>query len=281
MAGSRLIQRIQDSANRAGLTAVAVSFYDYESTVHFSYHADRPFHAASTIKLAFLFALFREVDKGRLKLESRLHVRNRFRSVVDGSIYRLDPGRDADTEIYRKLGRAVPVLELARAMIVRSSNFATNLLFDLLGLSAIRSALEEAGIEGIRVERGVEDETAFGQGLNNEVTADGLIQLLRVLCERRFLTERSCEQLLEILFAQEFNRMIPAKLPPGTRVAHKTGEISTVCHDAGIVFLPDRQPYALAILTENTADHDGRQKAVAAISGAIFHYLRDVVKRDE
>lgn len=280
MAGSRLIQRIQEIGTRTGFTAVAVAFHDYETSVHFSYHGDRSFHAASTIKVAFLLAIFRAADQGRLKLESRLHVRNRFRSVVDGAVFRLDRERDADASIYKRIGQAVPISDLARAMIVRSSNLATNLLFDFLGLDAIRAVLSEAGISGVKVERGVEDEAAFAQGRNNEVTADGLLGMFRLLCEKRFLTEKSCEQITEILLAQEFNRMIPARLPQAARVAHKTGEISTVCHDGGLVFLPNRQPYALVILTENEPGREQRQKAVAAISGAVFHYLTDS-KRDE
>ncbi|MEA3208529.1 MAG: beta-lactamase class [Chthoniobacter sp.] len=280
MPGSRLIQRIQEISHRAGFIAVAVSFYDYESTVAFSYHADRYFHAASTIKVALLLAVLKAAEEGKLNLSGRLHVRNRFHSVVDGAIYRVSPDRDGDAETHRRIGRAVPIGDLARAMIVRSSNLATNLLFDFLGRDYIRGVVEQAGIAGLKFERGVEDEAAFAQGLNNEVTADGLLQLFRVFCDRRLLSEESCERAIAILLAQEFNGMIPAKLPGPARVAHKTGEISTACHDAGIVFLPDRQPYVVAILTEGPPEQRDRQKAVAAISGAIFHHLTDVVKRD-
>jgi beta-lactamase class A len=280
MPGSRLIQRIQEISTRAGFSAVAVSFHDFATTVSFSFHGDRWFHAASTIKVAILLAVFKAVDEGQLKLDSRLHVRNRFRSIADGSVFRVSSDRDGDTELHRRIGRAVPIADLARAMIVRSSNLATNLLFDFLGRDAIRHTVAEAGLSGVRVERSVEDEVSFAQGLNNEVSADGLLGLFRLLQERRFLSESSCVQMLEILFAQEFNRMLPARLPAGTRVAHKTGEISTACHDAGLVFLPERQPYAVAILTEAPPGLEQRQKAVASISSAVFHFLTDGEKRD-
>ncbi|HEV7867978.1 MAG TPA: serine hydrolase [Chthoniobacteraceae bacterium] len=281
MPSSRLILRIQEIASRTNLTSVAVSFYDYETTVHFSFHAERAFHAASTIKVPFMLAVFRAVDEGKLKLESRLHVRNRFRSIVDGSTFRVSSQRDGDADIYKQRGHAVPISELVKAMIVRSSNLATNLLFDYLGRDYIRGVIEEARLAGIRVERGVEDEVAFAQGLNNEVSAGGLLNLFRLLCERQFLSEKSCQQMIDVLLGQEFNRMIPAKLPDNARVAHKTGEISTICHDAGIVYLPDRQPYIVVILTESGPGQEHRQKAVASISSAVFHYLTGTVKRDE
>jgi beta-lactamase class A len=83
-------------------------------------------------------------------------------------------------------------------------------------------------------------------------------------------TER---QALEIFLAQEFKSMIPALLPSGTEVAHKTGEISTACHDAGIVYLPEREPYIIVVLTEVPAESNGRRETIAKISGAIFQAL--------
>jgi beta-lactamase class A len=67
--------------------------------------------------------------------------------------------------------------------------------------------------------------------------------------------------------------MIPARLPREARVAHKTGEISTACHDAGIVQLPDRQPYIVAILSETGPETKNRTRAIAEISAAIHRYV--------
>jgi beta-lactamase class A len=281
MPGSRLIQRIQEISARAGLTAVAVSLYDYETTVRFSFKASDRFHAASTIKVALLLAVMRAVDEGRIKLESRLHVRNRFRSSVSASTFKVSPGHDGDSSLHRKIGHAVPIEDLARAMIVRSSNLATNLLFDFLGKDYVRKVVAQTGVEGVEFVRGVEDESAFDQGLNNEVTADGLLKLFRVLIDGELLSARSCEHALEILHAQEFNDMIPARLPETARVAHKTGEISSVCHDAGAVFLPDRKPYVLAILSAGGTEHRLRRKAIASLSHAVLQYLVGPAKHDE
>ena len=79
--------------------------------------------------------------------------------------------------------------------------------------------------------------------------------------------------MLDILHSQEFNSGIPARLPEGTRVAHKTGEISTVAHDAGIVYLKKRKPYVIVILTEWDVDASGRSKAIAEISHCVYEAL--------
>jgi beta-lactamase class A len=273
MAASELLQRIQKISHDAGFTTVAVSLYDYETSVQFAYQGDRFFHAASTIKVAFLLAVYKAAEEGRIRLDDTLHVRNRFRSVADGEVFRVSTDRDADPDVHKRLGRSMRVHELARAMIVRSSNLATNLLLDYLGLEQLSHVMKEAKLEGVKALRGVEDNRAFEQGINNEVTANGLMRLFRMLCEEKFLRAETRGQMLDILRDQEFKSMIPAKLPDEATVAHKTGEISTVCHDAGIVFLPERKPYVLAILTEMPASVETRHKPVAEISRVIFKFL--------
>jgi len=279
MPDSALLQRIQKIAADADFSAIAVSFYDYENALRFSFHGERWFHAASTIKVALLLAIYKCAEEGRIRLDDTLHVRNRFQSVVTGSngsgeIFRVDVDRDGDSEVHKRLGRSMRVRELARAMIVRSSNLATNLLLDFIGLDRVYRVLDEARLSAqIKLRRGVEDNRAFEHGINNEITADGLVELFRLLCDDSFLREEMRAQLLDILFAQEFNSMIPAKLSQSAKVAHKTGEISTVCHDAGIVFLPQRKPCVLAILTEMAANVEKRHESVAEITRVVFDWL--------
>ena len=67
--------------------------------------------------------------------------------------------------------------------------------------------------------------------------------------------------------------MIPAGLPDAAQVAHKTGEISTCTHDAGLVLLPGRRPYAVAILTEHPTGLDEPQKTVARVSRLIYEFI--------
>ena len=273
MSGSKLLAQIRQIAEKAGFVSLAVAIYDYETELHFSYQGDRFFHAASTMKVAVLLALFKAAQEGTIRMDDKLHVRNRFRSIADGCLFRIDASRDGDADIYRSLGRALKISELARVMIVRSSNLATNILIEYIGVDLVRRVLDDAGIDGIKVQRGVEDEVAFRQGLNNEVSADGLVNLFRLACHGEFLNEASRKGIVDVLLGQEYNSMIPAGLPNGSKVAHKTGEISTVCHDGGIVFLPDRKPYVLVVLTECKPATEQRHRSVAAISTVVNDYV--------
>src|SRR2546426_1739216 len=216
-----------------GLETLGISFYDAQTTIQWSFNADHYFHAASTMKLAVLLAVFRQIERGELTLDSPVHVRNRFTSIVNQEPFMLDLGRDADPDVYGHLGRTLTIRELAYWMITKSSNLATNLLVDVVGIRTIQLALDELEIDGVRILRGVEDSAAFEAGLNNEVTANGLLKLLRLVAEGKAYGEEASAQMREILLDQRYKSGIPAGLPQAARVAHKTGNISTVHHDPG------------------------------------------------
>lgn len=254
------------------LDNLGISFYDAETTIQWSYNADHYFHAASTMKLAVLLGVFRQIDRGDLGLDAPVHVRNRFTSIVNQEPFMLDLRRDADPDVYGHLGKTLTVRELAYWMIIKSSNLATNLLVEVVGIPTIQQSLDELEIDGVRVLRGVEDSRAFDAGLNNQVTANGLLKLLRMIAEGRAYSQQACDDMLEIMLDQQYRSGIPAGLPKAARVAHKTGNISTVHHDAGIVYLDGRKPYVLVILTQFPAEQ-GRGTAVAEVSRDIFNTL--------
>ena len=265
--------RLDAIERKAGAKALAVAVHDTEAHVHFRRNAERWFHAASTIKVAILLGVYASIHHGWLLPHSRLHVRNRFFSAADGQTFRVSPERDANSDVYSSIGKMMRISELALHMIATSSNLATNLLLDLVGLDTVQRALDELGIDGIDVRRGVEDERAFDHGINNRVTADGLVLLLRLIADERAFTPELSRQMLDILHAQEFRNGIPARLPRAVRVAHKTGEISTMAHDAGVVYPPNRKPYVVAILTEWSPDAAGRSATIAEVSRAIYEVL--------
>jgi beta-lactamase class A len=265
--------KLDELEKRSRAQAIAVAVHDTATGFEFRYRAERWFHAASTIKLAVLLGTYAAIHEGRLLPQSRLHVRNRFRSAFDGTAFRIVSERDADSAVHAAIGKTMRISELARHMIIRSSNLATNLLLDLLGLSYLQRVLEQHHLSGIDLRRGVEDELAFANGINNRVTADGLVQLLRLIAEERALSPELSRQMLHVLHEQEFRSGIPAGLPANARVAHKTGEISTIAHDAGIVYLPKRKPYVVAILTEWDPLATGRSPAIAAASYMVYEHL--------
>jgi beta-lactamase class A len=267
-----LQKELEALALRNKARAIAVAVHDLETDFRFSFRGDRWFHAASTIKVAVLLAVFRAADEGRFRLNDSLHVRNRFFSAADGTVFHVGADRDATPELYESIGRTAKISALAHAMISGSSNLATNLLLDFLTVEYARAVLRDAQVEGVELRRGVEDHDAHEQAINNQATADGLLSLLSAI-RSDFLTNESKQQVIRILLEQRFNSMIPAGLPSHAIVAHKTGEISTVCHDIGIVYLPEREPYVAAILTEFDSDQEGRRETVAAISEAIYRSL--------
>lgn len=252
--------------------ACAVALHDYETGFRFAINPDRPFHAASTMKVAVLLAIGRAIDQGRLRLDDTLHVRNRFLSAVEQTPFRIDAESDGYPQLHRLIGRTARIYDLTEWMIVSSSNLATNLLLDHLTVDYAVEVLREAGVSGIELRRGVDDTKAHEKNLNNETTAQGLLDLFAVL-RADFLSKASRDLAINILLQQRFNSMIPAPLPAHASVAHKTGEISTACHDAGIVYLPEREPYILVVLTEVAADTNGRREAIAKISAAVFETL--------
>jgi beta-lactamase class A len=272
-----LESRIEEIAKEIGGEGLAVSLYDYETGLQWSQRGDRWFHSASTIKVAVLLALFGAIDAGRFTLDSRLHVRNRFLSLVDRTPFRVAAGRDADKAVHACVGKTMRIGDLARHMIVTSSNLATNLLVDLIKVDQAQQMLARHGIRGVDLARGVEDDKAFDANFNNRVTANGLVALFRVIHERSGVLQESAREMLDILFQQEFRSGIPAGIPSdvrsSARIANKTGEISVAAHDAGIVFLPGRQPYVLAVLTELEPNSDRRMERIARVSSVVYEWL--------
>jgi beta-lactamase class A len=211
---------------------------------------DRPFHAGSTMKVPVMCEVFRQAIEGRFSMDAPLDIRTSFASLLDGSRLELEPESDSDPELYSQVGRSVPIRELVTRMIVRSSNLATNLLVDLVGAQGIQALMEALGIEGIQVLRGVEDGRAFRAGLNNTVTASGLEALFTRIARGEVVSERACSEMGEILAAQEHSEGFPSGLPTGTRVAHKTGWLTSFYHDAGVITRQDGSSFVLVVLTE-------------------------------
>jgi beta-lactamase class A len=276
----RLTDRLESLERDAHARALGVAVYDVETGATLNYHADRWFHAASTIKVAILAGVYAAIHEGRWPPHARLHVRNRFFSAADGSLFRISPERDANAEVHESIGKMMRIRELAHHMITTSSNLATNLLLDLVGVETVQGVLEHYKIDGIDFRRGVEDERAFAAGISNRVTAHGLVSLLRVIEEEKVFSPELSREMLDILHQQEFKGGIPGRLPREVRVAHKTGDISTIAHDAGIVYPRERKPYIVAILTEWSPDTSKRSATIAAVSQEIYSALTTSEARD-
>jgi beta-lactamase class A len=247
---------------------VAVYFKTLAGKAEWSTRPDDVFHAASTMKVPVMIELFHQVKQGKLKLEDRIVVKNQFHSIVDGSPYSLSAADDSEGDLYKAEGQSRTLRELCELMITVSSNFATNLLIEKLGVETIRATVHTLGADGVAVLRGVEDGKAFAKGLNNTTTARGLATLLEAIARGKAVDAARSQTMIAILARQKFNEGIPAGLPAGIAVAHKTGEITKIHHDAAIVFA--QRPYVLVILVRGLADNKQSAALIKDISRELY-----------
>lgn len=262
-------------AVRAAIEAVAAADPDVEVAVvvdesggvRTALRPDLPMHAASTMKVPVMIEAFRQVADGRLAWDQPVPVENRFASLVDGAPFAI--AEDADDALYASLGGTLPVRELVERAITTSSNLATNLLLQRVTADSVQATADRLGASGMRVRRGVEDLRAFEAGLNNETTAAALAALFVALRDGRAVSPEADAAMVEILARQAHNEMLPAGLPPGTRVAHKTGWITSIHHDGGIVAPPGRAPYVLVVLTRGAPDHGVSARLGADLARAV------------
>ena len=249
---------------------VGVWLHDLATGETLAVNATASFHAASTMKVPVMIELFRRADAGTLRLDSTIVLRNQFASIVDGSPFTLNAGDDSDSSVYLRIGQRVTLRELNDRMITRSSNLATNAVIELLGAAAANATAHALGATTIQVRRGVEDTKAFNAGLNNTTSARDLGVLMAAIAENRAASKASCAAMREILLRQEFNTEIPAGLPAGTPVAHKTGWITGTTHDAAIVYPPRRAPYVLVILTRGIPQRAVAERLMADLSREVW-----------
>jgi beta-lactamase class A len=250
---------------------VAVYFKTLDGKAQWSVRGDDVFHAASTMKIPVMIELFHQVQDGKVKLTDTLVIKDEFHSIVDGSRYMLNASDDSEGELYKAEGQKRTLRELCELMITASSNLATNLLIEKLDVENIRATVRGLGAYGMNVVRGVEDDKAFQKGLNNTTTARGLGNLLQAIAEGKAVDAASSNEMVAILEWQKFNEGIPAGLPKGIPVAHKTGEITKIHHDAAIVFA--KRPFILVILVRGLSEKKDSAALMADISRSLYEAI--------
>jgi beta-lactamase class A len=250
----------------SGAETVGVYFKDLASGDSLLFDADARMHAASMMKVPVLIQLFRDHEAGRLRLDDSLKVTKTFRSIVDSSTFDLDAPDDADTVLYARIGERESISSLAERMITVSSNLATNMLVELVGPGRVQATMRELGADSIAVLRGVEDIKAYEAGLSNTTTARDLGVIFTAIADGTAASAESCREMIAILERQEFNEGIPAGVPSDVRVGHKTGWISGIRHDGGIVTLPDGRRYVLVVLTRGIDDVAAADSLISDVS---------------
>lgn len=232
------------------------------------------FHAASTMKTPVMIEVYKQANEGKFSLNDSLPVKNEFRSIIDGSLFKLDIGRDNGEHIYEQIGKKRSINDLLVDMIIYSSNLATNIVIELVGAENVTKTMRALGAKDVSVLRGVEDMKAYDAGLNNTTTAYDLMVIFEKLGRGEVVSQEASRKMIEILMQQTHRDIIPAKLPKDVKVANKTGSIAGVHHDSGIVFLPDGRKYVLVLLSKNVEDEEAGTELLAAVSKIIFDYFK-------
>lgn len=253
-------------------------------------NADAIFPTASTFKVVLLYTLYRLADAGRIDLAQRVTLEDRHRVPGSGVLQDLDSGA------------ALTIKDIATLMIVLSDNAATDIIYDLIGREAIDESIRLTGMEqthlplncwdilaGIRdldpndpsltyaelkrrlgAEEGSWECAGLRETPENDITTPrDMLALMEAIERGDGLTKASRDAVLDILLRQKYGERIPAMLPFGTRVAHKTGSVKGVRNDVGLVYRGDTT-YSVALFSKRAEDEYAATLLLAKISRVIY-----------
>lgn len=254
---------------------ISISVYDLETNQEININADVLMHPASTMKVPVMMEIFRQAHEGIFSLDDEIKIYNSFQSIVDDSEFHLDITDDSEKTLYKRIGEKETVRELNRLMITWSSNLATNILMDKVGTKNIDTFIKELDIKDVNIMRLIEDVKAYRLGMNNTFSACATTQLMKKIAEGKIVSKEASDEMIEVMLGQEFNESIPALLPKHVKVAHKTGWTGEFFHDTGIVFSPNRKPYAITLFTNGFPEDDENQahNCMAEISRLVYAQL--------
>ncbi len=255
---------------------ISVAVQDLETGWEIFLNADVRMHPASTMKVPVMMEVFRQAQTGLLLLDEPLNIFNSFKSIVDGSEFSLEAADDSEFTLYKRIGETETIRELNRLMIVRSSNLATNLLMERVGCARVDAFIKELGIDDMTVIRGLEDKKAYRLGMNNAASARSSTHMMSLIARGKVVSKEVCDEMTRVMLGQEFNESIPALLPAEVKVAHKTGWTGDYFHDTGIVFPPNRKPYAITLFTHGFPENDEKQAhdCMAEVSRMIYDTIQ-------
>ena len=251
----------------------ALAFKDLNSGTELLMDAEEKFHAASTMKTPVMIEVYKQAKAGLFNLDDSLEVKNTFYSIVDSSLYSLNSEDDSEHKLYEAVGEKRSIRDLVYDMVIISSNLATNIVIDLVDARKVSQSMRELGAMDIEVLRGVEDIKAYRAGLSNSTTAKDLMIIFEKMAKGETVDQQASSEMIETLLDQKFNDIIPVHLPEEVKVAHKTGSITALHHDSGIVFLPDGRNYVLVLLSKNLEDFDKGTETLASVSKLVYEYM--------
>lgn len=252
---------------------IGVAIRHIESGAEVMIDADQPVPLASVVKIPVLVEAFRQLGEGRFRLDDRWTLDRRVKALGSGILTFFDDGL------------CPTVKDLLTLMITISDNTATDMVMERLGVAAINDTMHRLGLQNTHVahtlheifedmlpspdpdqdryalarweaEHGVRrDGFSYSLGADNNVsTPRDMTRLVEMIFRGEVLDREACDAMLAILLKQQLNDRLPRFLPPGTKIAHKTGTFSGVRNDCGILYVNDQTHVAVTTLA--TWDHD-------------------------
>jgi beta-lactamase class A len=262
---------VELSRHPEGVFAIAAK--DMSSGKSFFLNEHDNFHAASTMKTPVLIETYKQAGAGKFKINDLVTVKNEFQSIADETKYSIDSMDDSEHALYTMIGKKTSIYDLLYRMITMSSNLATNNIIDLVGAKNVNQSMRNLGAKDIQVLRGVEDNKAYEKGMNNTVTAYDLMLIMESIATGKAVGRAASDEMIKILTHQHFTDIIAKELPQGVKVASKSGSITKITHDSGIVFLPDGKKYVVVLLSRGVQDHHAVSATLANVSKLIYNYF--------
>lgn len=255
-----------------GAKSVGV-YYETASGKVYAYNETEVFHAASTMKVPVMMEVFRQFQEGKLKMDQPVTVKNQFASIMDGSPFSLTVEEDSDQEIYKLIGKTMPLSQLVERMINQSSNLATNIVIELVTPARVQELMKQIGATNMNVLRGVEDLKAYEAGKNNSTDARSLAACYKAILNDQLFTKSSRDQMINILLSQKFQEGIGTGLKAkerGLKVASKDGWITEINHDSAIIQDNSGKTSIMAILTSGVKEEERGEQLVAALASDLW-----------
>jgi beta-lactamase class A len=237
----------------SGIPAVSLVFEVVGASKSLSIDGDRRFHAASTMKVAVMMEFYRRIAQGQIQPDGEIEIYNQFRSVVDGAKFRTTRSYDSDPTFYDLIGKVVSLQSLVERMICKSSNLATNILVDVIGIDPVNRLMDELGCSDMMIARGVQDDNAYRAGIVNRATPAAFCRLFATLANSPLFSQEHREQMLAILTRQENRAGIPSRITNCKRVCNKTGNLKELFHDGALIEDLEGNRFALAVFTEGVS----------------------------
>ena len=235
----------------------SIYVWDTSNGNYVDIQGEKPFSAASIIKIPVLIALFKAIESGKLQKKDTIPLEEYYRSSGSGSLQ------------YKAQGVTLDIDNLAKLMITESDNSSTNMLMSAIGsMTSVNDDIKRWGLKNTHINTWLPDL----EGTNYTSTKD-LVTMLHNLDNEAFLTLESRADIFDYMGHVKNNRLLAAGIPNDASIAHKTGDIGSMLGDAGIIYSPNGRKYIVAIMVNRPHNDYSAKEFIVDASQTIYNYM--------